>query len=60
MTYQEWKESVEYLATRIERKFGRGVLTSALAKYGARTPEDLCPAYYEAIVDDLLLIDEDG
>ena len=59
MTNLDWIINIEDLAARVAAKEGTAVAASVFARYGARSVEDLNPAYYSEVFSDLMLIDAD-
>lgn len=53
------KFDIEYYARRITATYGSNVLVSILSKYDSSSINDLPACYYQAFLDDLMLMDED-
>lgn len=49
----DWISNIENAACTVASVFGDEVVEHILQKYGCSSLDDLCPAYYDAVFDEL-------
>lgn len=60
MTKLDWEINIENLAARVAETNDASVAASVFARYDATCFDDLSPAYYDQVFNDLDQIDKDG
>lgn len=53
LNHKDWIINIENAAAEVSRLLGMETVRQVLRKHGARTIEDLCPAYYSKVFDEL-------
>ena len=60
MTITDWQINIENLAESVAEKYGSEEAEFIFSKYGATCFDDLSPAHYGDVFDELDLRDADG
>ena len=53
MGKNDWIVNLENAACAVTSLLGEGIVEHILQKYGCSSLDDLCPAYYDAVFDEL-------